>query len=209
MHEAAEFVPLKLKTVSNLTHTFEPIKIPPVLKRYEHDADWKYPQLSNKYPRGSTDRETAEKNNLEWVTPGHPLFEAFRRHTYSKALEEFSKGACFYSLQHEMPTRIDFYRARVVDGLGNIAHERVFAVEIDENGDQNLRETGILGNFILSEQPKELPKVAMIHEDSAWLNDKILQPFLEETRNERLSEVNSIAEHVELSLTELLQPACR
>ena len=42
----------------------------------------------------------------------------------------FAKGACFYSLDHDEPARIDFYRARVVDGLGQVIHERLFAVEI-------------------------------------------------------------------------------
>jgi hypothetical protein len=43
-------------------------------------------------------RDIAEKNNLEWVTPGHPLFETLRRHACDKAVETFGKGACFYSL---------------------------------------------------------------------------------------------------------------
>ena len=30
--------------------------------------------------RLSTDREVADQHQLEWVTPGHPLFEALRRH---------------------------------------------------------------------------------------------------------------------------------
>ncbi len=30
--------------------------------------------------------------------------------------------------------RVDFYRARIVDGLGHIVHERLFAVQIDTDG---------------------------------------------------------------------------
>ena len=79
-------------------------------------------------------------HNLEWVTPGHPLFEALRRHVLAQAQEAFGKGACFYSLQHELPARLDFYRARVVDGNGKVIHERLFAVELAENGEPALRE---------------------------------------------------------------------
>jgi len=41
------------------------------------------------------------------------------------------------SLPHTFePARIDFYRARIVDGLGQVIHERLFAVEISsEDGD--------------------------------------------------------------------------
>jgi hypothetical protein len=177
------------------------------LRRYEKDLDWKLPPLASKYPRCSTDRETAETNNLEWVTPGHPFFEAIRRHTYVRALDVFGKGACFYSLQHENPVRIDFYRARVVDGLGLVIHERLFAVETSEDEEPRLREPSVLGDFTPAERTDNLPPVAMLPEANAWLNETALAPFLDETRKERLAEVERVSAHVELSLTELLQRA--
>jgi len=215
IREATEYIPLKLKIVENLPHTFEPARTPSVLRRYERDPDWKLPSLANKYPRCSTDRDTAEKNNLEWVTPGHPLFEAVRRHTSHLAHEHFSKGACFYSLQHEEPSRLDFYRARVVDGLGHVVHERLFAVEIgthhgDTEGTKKkyrLVEPAILGDFTPAKAPETLPDVVHEPEPDEWLQENALKPFIEETRAERLAEVERIAEHVELSLTELLQRA--
>ena len=207
IREAAEYVPLKLKVVESMPHTFEPARIPSVLQRYEREQNWRIPPLAARYPRCSTDREIAEKHNLEWVTPGHPLFEAIRRHTCTQAVEVFSKGACFYSLQHEEPSRIDFYRARVVDGLGNEVHERLFAIELNDCGEPCLREPNMLGNFSAANAPKELPPVAYQPEKLAWLHENSLQPFLEEIRKERLAEVERIAEHVELSLTELLQRA--
>jgi superfamily II DNA or RNA helicase len=177
IHEAAEYVPLKLKMVDALPHAFEPARTPPVLRGYEREPDWKLPALANKYSRCSADRDTAEKNNLEWVTPGHPLFEAVRRHTFQSAHEPFSKGACFYSLQHEEPSRLDFYRARVVDGLGQVVHERLFVVEIVENGDPYLREPGMLGDFSPAKPlpteasaqagPRELPAMASAPEATA------------------------------------------
>jgi len=207
IREAAEYVPLKLKTVENLPHTFEPARTPSVLRRYEREPDWKLPSLANKYPRCSTDRDTAEKNNLEWVTPGHPFFEAIRRYTLNQATQTLGKGACFYSLQHESPARIDFYRARVVDGLGHIVHERLFSLELSGVSSPSIRELNILGNFSPASIQGSLPPIASAPDESAWLHEHALQPFLEETRNERLAEIDRIAEHIEISLTELLQKA--
>jgi superfamily II DNA or RNA helicase len=207
LRESAEFVPLTLKVLPNLPHTFEPGRTPAVLKDHEKDPDWRLPALASRYPRCSTDRETAEANNLEWVTPGHPLFEAVRRHIHSNALETFGKGAAFYSLQHDRPARIDFYRARVVDGLGQVIHERLFAVELSGDGLPRLREPSILGDFTPAEPPDDLPQVATLPEAAAWLNEEELVRFLEDTRNERIAEIERIAAHVELSLTELLQRA--
>ncbi len=207
IREAADYVPFSLKTFPTLPHTFEPGRTPMVLRRYDKGPDWRLPALADKYPRCSTDRETAEVNNLEWVTPGHPLFEAIRRHTHAQARDAFGKGATFYSLQHEKPARIDFYRARVVDGLGQVVHERLFAVEVPEGGEPRLQEPNLLGNFAPSAAPSILPPVATLPEATAWLNEHALAPFIEETRQERLPEVDRIAAHVELSLTELLQRA--
>src|SRR5262249_39701325 len=142
LREAAESVPFTLKNVPSLPHTFEPTRTPPALRRTEKEQDWKRPALGERYRRCSRDGEPPEKNNLEWVTPGHPLFEAVRRHTHSQALGVLGQGAAFYSFQHERPARIDFYRARVVDGLGQVIHERLFAVEVSEQGEPRLREPG-------------------------------------------------------------------
>ena len=205
--EASEFVPWKIKPTENVPHTFEPGRTPGILRRCEQQPDWRLSSLSARYPRCSTDRDTAEKDHLEWVTPGHPLFEAIRRHTHEKAVESFSVGACFYSLQHEAPARLDFYRARVVDGLGHVIHERLFAVEQRENGECFLREPGILGNFTPAEPPDSLPLVVSTPEPLSWLHENAFLPFLEGVRHERIGEVDRIADHVELSLTELVQRA--
>ena len=229
IRESADYVDLSLKPVPSLPHTFEPGRTPTILKNCESQPDWRLPSLVTKYPRFSTDRDTADTKNLEWVTPGHPLFEALRRHAFSLAQETFGKGACFYSLQHETPARLDFYRARIVDGLGQVIHERLFAVELSANEEVRLREPNILGNFLPTplarlrqaglpgsqvqqagsptDVPESLPDVAILPEATAWLNENALRPFLEEVRSERLSEIERIATHVELSLTELLQKA--
>ena len=205
--EAAEFAALSLRPVPSIPHTFEPGRTPASLRRYEQEPDWRLPALAARYPRLSTDRETAEENNLEWVTPGHPLFEALRRHTLATARESFTRGACFYSLQHEQAARIDFYRAKIVDGLGRAIHERLFAVETGEDGTPRLREPVLLGDFTPAEPPSGLPAIAGIPEPTTWLHETVLLPFLEEVRADRLTELERIAEHVELSLTELLQKA--
>ena len=207
LREAAEFVPFTLKPVASLPHTFEPGRTPSVLRRYEKEADWKVPALADRYPRCSTDRDTAETEKLEWVTPGHPLFEAIRRHTHAQALDVLGKGAAFHSLQHEHPARVDFYRARIVDGLGQVIHERLFAVEIAEDGAPRLQEPGLLGNFAPADPPAGMPAVATLPEATSWLHENALAPFLEETRKDRLTEVERVSAHVELSLTELLQRA--
>lgn len=207
IREAAPYAQFTLKDVPRLPHTFDPGRTPSQLRRYESEPDWKLPSLVDKYPRCSTDRATAEDHNLEWVTPGHPLFEALRRHTHGVSTESLSRGACFYSLSHDVPARLDFYRARVVDGLGNIVHERLFVAETKDGADPILQDPTILGNLSPVNPATTLPPVAYAPEPETWLSEKAFMPFLQEVRSERLAEVERIAAHVELSLTELLQKA--
>ena len=207
LREAAPLVPLKLSFAGRLPHTFEPARTPTNLRRYEREPDWRLPALAGRYPRCSTDRDTAQKHTLEWITPGHPLFEAVRRHARDRALEPLARGATFHSLAHDEPARIDFYRARVVDGRGGVVHETVFATEMTRDGEARRCEPGVLGNLAPAPAPAPapLPAVARNPEAVAWLQQEVLQPFLESTRAERLAEVARVAEHVELSLTALLQ----
>jgi superfamily II DNA or RNA helicase len=205
--EASRHAGLIVKETPNLAHTFDPGRTPPALRAHEQDPDWKLPGLANHYPRCTTDREIADDQHLEWVTPGHPLFEAVRRHTLGQVQEPFSHGACYYSLQHDYPARMDIYRARVVDGLGRIIHERLFAVELSPGLEPKFCEPTAIGNFSLAQPPDPLPAAAELAEVHTWLHDQALSPFIEEVRAERLAEVDRIAEHIELSLTELLQKA--
>ena len=130
LREAAQLVPLRLDFFGGLPYTFEPARTPVSLRRYEREPDWRLPELAARYPRCSTDRDNAQKHALEWVTPGHSLFEAIRRHAREQAQDPLARGASFHSIAHDGPARIDFYRARVVDGLGHVVHERVFALEL-------------------------------------------------------------------------------
>lgn len=203
--EAADCAKLQLKPVGNLTHTFEPGRTPTILKSYERDTNWRLPAVATRYPRFSTDRQTSDTNRLEWVTPGHPLFEALRRHATVQAEQSLSSGACFYTLDRERPSRLDFYRARVVDGLGRTIHERLFAIELGTDGEAQLRDPSMIGDLVPAPKaPDPLPDVGRLPEASHALSDLALTPFLEEVKAERVAELDRVAAHIELSLTELL-----
>jgi hypothetical protein len=135
------------------------------------------------------------------------LFEALRRNALEEAQPAFADGACFYSLHHDQPARLDFYKARVVDGLGNVIHERLFAVEQSESGEPALREPGILGDLQPAAPPGDLPPVVSLPEPTAFLQERALTPFLEQVKAERVAEVERIQHHVEISLTELIARA--
>jgi len=132
------------------------------------------------------------------------LFEALRRHTLNVARPSLNAGAVFYSVAHEKPVRLDVYRARVVDGLGHTTHERLFAVEVSGDGDFALRDPWALGDLQPTAAPSDVPAVTSTPEAREFLDREGLAPFLEEVREERVSEIERVSRHVEIALTELI-----
>ncbi len=204
LQDSAALANLALKEVKSLSHTFDPGPTPSSLREYESKPGWQLSRLSNRYPRLSTDRVVAEANSLEWITPGHALFEALRQHTWRAATEILSSGATFYWLDATTALRFDFYRARIVDGLGNIIHERMFVMQLEAGKEPVLREPGILGNLVPTKAPSPLPTIAAADEATGWLNECALRPFVDEIRLERTAEVERVRAHVDWSLTELI-----
>jgi superfamily II DNA or RNA helicase len=206
MAEAGAVVNLILKPLATFAHTFDPGPTPPELRLFEVRPDWKLPPVSPRYPRLTTDRLVAQANpSFEWVTPGHALFEALRIYSWEIAQPHLSSGACFFSLEHAVPARLDFYRARVVDGTGRTVHERLFAVELTEGVEPQIKDPSALGNLLPARHPDSMPGLATAAEPLHFLNTKPFAVFLEEVSQERAGEVKRVEEHVEISLTELIQ----
>ena len=65
-------------------------------------------------------------------------------------------------------------------------------VEITEDGIPRLQEPGVLGNFAPADPPAEMPTVSDFPEATSWLHEHALAPFLEETRKDRLTEVERV-----------------
>ena len=201
--DSARYAGLPLRPAPNLPHTFDAGRTPPALRQRAPGSGG----IAASYGRITTHRDTAQEHSLEWVMPGHPLFEALRRHSLSLGQEAFASGACFHSLQHQEPARLDFYRTQVVDGTGQTIHERLFVIELVGSVEPRLVGPELLGNLMPAAPPAVLPAVVERPEADEWLHEQALRPFLEAARAERVAEVQRISEHVELSLTELLAKA--
>jgi hypothetical protein len=53
------------------------------------------------------DKEILKQDaTLEWVTPGHPLFEVVRENAWEQVLDHLRRGSIFYDLQSGSPYRL-------------------------------------------------------------------------------------------------------
>src|SRR5581483_1984976 len=89
----------------------------------------------------------ADDPTLEWVTPGHPLFESIREETSQSVDKDLRSGAVFFDIQRKDPARLDVYSAAVKDGLGHVLHRRLFVVETSMDGSMAIRQPTIFLDF--------------------------------------------------------------
>jgi superfamily II DNA or RNA helicase len=90
----------------------------------------RFGKLGHEYKNIVFDKQLLPKDpTLEWVTPGHPLFEAVREDLLENAATDLQRGSIFYDLHTAAPYRLDFFAASVKDGRDNQIHRRLFAVQ--------------------------------------------------------------------------------
>ncbi|HEY3852954.1 MAG TPA: helicase-related protein [Verrucomicrobiae bacterium] len=206
-HGAKE-VGLPLTPMKDVERAFTVGKIPTALYSQTRGKDWRLPQLARNYSQICFDRSTSDKDSrLEWVTPGHPLFETIRRHVWEQMQPQLRQGAVFYELQREQPALLELFIASVTDGIGNVLHRRLFLVETNSDGTRRLRDSSYLLDLIVPEKtPKVLPTIPLEETRSqAFLFEKALQPFLTEIAGEREHELSLIETSVQTCFKELIE----
>lgn len=144
---------------------------------------------------------------LEWVTPGHPLFEAVREAVRERAQDDVQRGALFFELQRTMPARLDVFAAAINDGLGHELHRRLFVVETQLDGAQAVRQPTLFLDLVPAPAGTAVPDGGGLpdrEEAEQYLVTHDLQALLQSIAEERVKEITTIANHMELSLNALI-----
>ena len=185
-------------------------KVPRPLISIGQRLEPRFGRLGSDYPKVVFDKALLPLDpTLEWVTPGHPLFEVVREDVADRVADHLRRGAIFHELQRKEPARLDAFAASIKDGRGNCLHRRLFVVETDLSGGMSVRQPTIfLDGLVPASTPGTSPP-----DDSALpdrpeverlLLERALQPFLAEVAGEREHQIASIRRHVEISLQTLI-----
>ncbi len=152
--------------------------------------------------------------SLEWVTPGHALFEAVRTDCVVRFEDHLRRGAVFHDLHREAPTLLDVFAASIKDGRGNTLHRRLFVVETPQPpagttqaGTMQIHEPTILHEIVPAPVGTRAPSGAVAPDRAAveqFLYQQSLQPWIADAAHQRLGEVGRVARHVEISLNALI-----
>ena len=86
------------------------------------------------YPKATFDREKAFRNpDTEFISFGHPLFEACLSWVERTLASSLKKGAVFADPAGKFDGIALFYEGEIKDGRGNVAGKRLFAFYVDRH----------------------------------------------------------------------------
>ena len=189
-------------------------KVPRHLLQIGDRQEDRFGRLGRDYGKVVFDKSLLSSDaTLEWVTPGHPLFESVRTDVISRTEDALRRGAVFYDLHRSEPALLDVFAASIKDGSGQTLHRRLFVVETfqgedraDRLGKMQIHEPTILHEVIPAPLGTPAP-----HEQASdrsavelFLYQTALEPWVSREAAAREQEVSRVTRHVEISLNSLI-----
>ncbi len=194
--------------VRSKEHVYRVGKVPKTLSSIGERLEPRFGKLGREYQRIVFDKHLlGDDATLEWVTPGHPLFEVVRSDVSERVADDLRRGAVLWDLHAKAPYRLDVYAASIKDGRGHTLHKKLFVVRADPGGSLALRQPTLFLDLIPAEKGTTAPSLSGIPEGDAvevHLVQQALTPFLAEVADQRTKENGIVREHVEISLQELI-----
>ncbi|MHC2752263.1 hypothetical protein ACVIWV_007717 [Bradyrhizobium diazoefficiens] len=196
------------KAIQKDGHVYRIGKVPRTLQPLGERHEPRFGRLGREYQKIVFDKALLPTDpTLEWVTPGHPLFEAVRDDVADRVRDDLKRGAVFYDLQAATPVHLDAFGASVKDGRGNTVSRRLFVVQAELSGELSIRQPTYFAELSLAPVGASVPSEGRIPSRAGveqTLLERALNPFLEEIVSHRSHEVEIIAQHLEISLGELI-----
>jgi superfamily II DNA or RNA helicase len=190
-------------------HVYRVGKIPKTVSAVADRLEPRFGRLGREYQRVVFDKRLlGDDATLEWVTPGHPLFEAVRTDVVDRVASDLLRGTVLWDLQTKDPYRLDVFTASVKDGRGHTLHQRLFVVRADTSGVLTVRQPTLFLDLLVAGKgafPPDLPSLPDRTRVETFLVDESLKPFLTEVAEQRVHENRTVREHIEISLEELIR----
>ncbi|MEM4323970.1 MAG: helicase-related protein, partial [Candidatus Nitrosocaldus sp.] len=94
----------------------------------------KFGPLLKTYPKITFGKDIAFKNpDAEFISFGHPLFEAVLEYIDRTCSNDLKKGAVFIDPEGRLDGYIVFYEGEIKDGLDKIVGKRLFSIYVNQN----------------------------------------------------------------------------
>lgn len=205
--EAGPKIGVNPREAARNSHAYHIGKLPRTLIQRGNALEHRFGKLGREYGRITFDKEFLKRDpTLEWVTPGHPLFEVVREQALDRAYDDLKRGAVFFDLQREAPAVLDVFAASVKDGRARTLHRKLFVIETAKDGRMTVRQPTIFHEVAPAAEPVDIPEFSppTRAEAERFLYDRTLSAWLDETAAERSIEIDRVVDHVKISLEALI-----
>jgi len=210
--DAAPECGLRPKETAKSSHVFRIGKVPRNLLPIGDRQEDRFGRLGRDYKQVVFDKAYLKNDpTLDWVTPGHPLFESIRTDILDRTIDDLRRGAVFYDLHRNDPALIDVFAASIRDGRGRTLHRRLFAAETELSGAMKLHEPTVLLDIAAAPEGSPVPAAMVVlpskRSVEQFVYEKALAPWIERESNEQRHAIERIRRHVEISLNALIDRA--
>jgi len=206
--EAGPIAGVTPRPVQKDGHVYRIGRLPRPLVTRGEQLEPRFGKLGREYAKVVFDKALlAAEVTAEWVTPGHPLFEAVRDEAADCVADDLHRGAVFLDLNASDPYRLDVFAAAIQDGRGRTVHRRLFIVQVETGGGLRLRQPTLLLDLNPAPKGTAVPNGDGLPDRPAVERELVesgLRPFLADVVAERARELDTVARHVEISLNELI-----
>jgi hypothetical protein len=205
---AAPLSGISPKKAKEKEHIYHIGRVPRTLWPAGERMEPRFGKLGREYKQVVFDKGLLKDDpTLEWVTPGHPLFECVRDDVLQRVQNDMRHGAVFFDINRKDPARLDVFSAAIRDGRGNVLHKRLFVVETSMNGMMSVRQPTIFLGLNTASAGTHVPDDSGLPGRDMLehtLIEQSLRPFSEEITAERQKEIDTISHHMEISLNAII-----
>jgi superfamily II DNA or RNA helicase len=189
-------------------------RVPAALRRLPERMERRFGRVGQTYPRLTFDKDrTGDYEDVEFVGPGHPLFEC----VVERVLQEYGpallRGATFYNADASEPEVLWLIKCGIEDGQSRPIAQRLFAVHNRGGVFRRIQPYALLDLKAPDDRPTVPPALREPAEDEDsvidWSLDAVVGPYFSETRERRNRELAIKEKYVRKSLNHLIAESNR
>ena len=170
----------------------------------------RYGQPANEYLRFTFDIEELKRTGIEFVGPGHALFEALSHLTLTRFRDDLEQGAIFLDPDNRREGLIWLIEATINDGHGAVVGQQLFAVYQSADGAtlESLQPSVFL-DFGIPDAAVHVPEavIALINARGrvlGWSIQNLFAPYRQQVSERRIGEIEIIRRYLRESFDVLI-----
>jgi hypothetical protein len=189
-------------------------RVPPDLRKLPDNLERKYGKIGSVYAQLTFDKEKViGYTDLEFVGPGHPLFEGVVERVLLDYGSSLRQGAIFYNADATEPTVLWLLKCGVEDGRGHPVGERLFAIHLTAGRFRKSQPYALLDLKTPEAEPSVTAEVRQSATDEdhtiEWSLEEVTPAYFGEIADRRTRELAIKEKYVRKSLQFLISESAK